>query len=151
MFSLLCSSYNYWKRLMTINIARVVKMSYYHKYFLLSFSLFANLQQSLMHRFSFTKSAQIIIDTDLSFFIQSITSIQHKNEWYTNNTASYNNIKMLYNNNTTSEMRVKFSQTFASNWRRFFFSSRSSFSFFLSNPFSIGFILGCALFHSLEI
>ena len=38
--------------------------------------------------------------------------------------------KRLYNNNTMSEMRVKFSQTFASNWRRFFFSSRSSFSFF---------------------
>ena len=35
----------------------------------------------------------------------------------------------LYNNNTVLEMRVKFLQTFASNWRRFFSSSHSSFSF----------------------
>ena len=53
--------------------------------------------------------------------------------------------KRLYNNNTMSEMRVKFSQTFASNWRRFFFSSRSSFSFFFQILF-LSVLFSAALF-----
>ena len=53
--------------------------------------------------------------------------------------------KRLYNNNATSEMRVKFSQTFASNWRRFFFSSRSSFSFFFQILF-LSVLFSAALF-----
>ena len=44
-----------------------------------------------------------------------------------------------------SEMRVKFSQTFASNWRRFFFSSRSSFSFFFQILF-LSVLFSAALF-----